>query len=227
MIRVAVAAQAPALRAGLHALLNASESVEVVAVAASPAELGPLLPEIDVLMLAAPRLPDELNRLPVEEASPAVLLLSEDVKAAAAGLAGLKRSATRPWGILPLEASTEELLAAVAALHEGLIVISPPLGGEVIEFKGFLIEFDQFGLPFAEQFRKVFYHGIEGNDAARLDKGAKHDHVCDLGSPELFSQFRCRYRKHLDVAPRCIRIDERSIDADKPAGRQDILEPIE
>ncbi len=130
MIRVAVAAQALALRAGLHALLSASESVEVVAEAASPFELGPLLPEIDVLVLAAPRPPGPggPGRLVAEEASPAVLLLSDEVKAAAE-LAGLRR----PWGILPLEASAEELLAAVAALHEGLIVISPPLGGEVIE----------------------------------------------------------------------------------------------
>jgi DNA-binding NarL/FixJ family response regulator len=31
------------------------------------------------------------------------------------------------WGILPLEASAEELLAAVRALHEGLLVGSPAL----------------------------------------------------------------------------------------------------
>jgi len=56
-----------------------------------------------------------------------VLLLTDDAKVASA-LARLK-----PWGILPLEASAEELLAAVAALHEGLIVVSPSLAGEAIE----------------------------------------------------------------------------------------------
>jgi DNA-binding NarL/FixJ family response regulator len=132
VIRVAVAAQALALRAGLRLLLSTSETVEVVAEAASLPELEPLLSEIDVLVLAAPRPPDGLGRLPAEEAPPAVLLLTDDVKAAA-GLAGLRREAARPWGILPLEASAEELLAAVTALHEGLIVVSPSLAGEAIE----------------------------------------------------------------------------------------------
>jgi DNA-binding NarL/FixJ family response regulator len=129
VIRVAVAAQALAVRAGLRALLSASESVEVVAEAASLPELEPLLPEIDVLVLAAPRPtgPGGLDRLPAEEASPAVLLLSDEVKSVRA-LAGL-----RPWGILPLESSAEELQAAVAALHEGLVVVSPLLAGEAIE----------------------------------------------------------------------------------------------
>jgi DNA-binding NarL/FixJ family response regulator len=127
VIRVAVAAQALALRAGLNALLSASEAVQVVAEAASLPELEPLLPEVDVLVLAASRPSRGLGRLPSEETSPAVLLLTDDAKAAGV-LAGL-----RPWGILPLEASAEELLAAVTALYEGLIVVSPSLAGEAIE----------------------------------------------------------------------------------------------
>jgi DNA-binding NarL/FixJ family response regulator len=122
-----VSAQALALRAGLSALLGAGETVEVVAEAASLPELEPLLSKVDVLVLAAPRPSGDIGRLPPEETSPAVLLLSDDVKAAGV-LSGL-----RPWGILPLEASAEELLAAVAALHEGLIVVSPSLAGEAVE----------------------------------------------------------------------------------------------
>jgi len=127
VIRVAVAAQVLALRAGLSALLSADEAVEVVAEAASLTELEPFLPDIDVLVLAASRPAIGLGGLSMEETSPAVLMLTDDVKAAGA-LAGL-----RPWGVLPLEASAEELQAAVAALHEGLIVISPSLAGEAIE----------------------------------------------------------------------------------------------
>jgi DNA-binding NarL/FixJ family response regulator len=134
VIRVAVAAQALALRAGLRTLLSAGEVTEVVAEAASLSELEPLLPEIDVLVLAAPRPPDSggLGGLPAGEAPPAVLLLTDDANVARV-LAAQRRNARRPWGILPLEASAEELLAAVAALHEGLIVVSPPLAGEAIE----------------------------------------------------------------------------------------------
>jgi DNA-binding NarL/FixJ family response regulator len=106
--------------------------VEVGAEAPSLPELEPLLPEVDVLVLASPRPSGSggLGGLPSEEASPAVLLLTDDVKVAA-GLVGLAGS--RPWGILPLEASAEELLAAVAALHEGLVVVSPSLAGEAVE----------------------------------------------------------------------------------------------
>lgn len=122
MIRVAVLAQAMALRAGLRALLQAGEAVEVVAEAASLAELRAILPHIDVLVLAALHPPVDLAELPEE--APAVLWLSEEdrLPQALAGWAGA-------WGALPLEASADELLAAVAALSQGLIVVAPPLAG--------------------------------------------------------------------------------------------------
>jgi len=122
VIRVAVVAQVIALRAGLRALLQAGEAVEVVAEAASLAELGEPLIEIDVLVLASPHLPFDLGVLPV--VAPALLLLLDDgrMPQALAGWAGA-------WGALPLDASADELLAAVAALHQGLIVVSPPLAG--------------------------------------------------------------------------------------------------
>ena len=124
MIRAAVVAQALAMRTGLRALLSDGESVEVVAEAASLAELDTLLPEIEVLVLAASRPPDGLSDLVVTGALPAVLLLFDEARAAQE-LAGISPHA---WGMLPVEATAEELLAAVAALHEGLIVLSPLQG---------------------------------------------------------------------------------------------------
>lgn len=126
MIRVVIVAQAAALRLGLRSLLGAGEAVEVVAEAASLVELDVPLHEIDVLVLAAPRLPGDLRDFPAMEGSPeslpALLMLTEEGRLSPA-LAGLARA----WGALPLDASAEELLAAVAALHEGLIVVAPPL----------------------------------------------------------------------------------------------------
>ena len=121
MIRVAVVAQALALRTGLRALLSDGELIEVVAEAASLAELETFLANIDVLVLAESRPPDGLNDLVVTRALPAVLLLSDEVRAAQE-LAGISPHA---WGMLSVEATAEELLAAVVALHEGLIVLSP------------------------------------------------------------------------------------------------------
>jgi DNA-binding NarL/FixJ family response regulator len=128
VIRIAVVAQALAMRAGLRSLLEAGDAVQVVVEAASLAELLPDLPEIDVLVLAASRQPAELQLgllrgLPPIEAPPAVLLLSGE-RSAAQVMTGLLSPA---WGVLPLEASAEELLAAVVALHEGLIVVAPSL----------------------------------------------------------------------------------------------------
>lgn len=57
------------------------------------------------------------------EAPPALLLLSKDSGAARA----LSSLALRAWGLLPPEASEEELLAAVFVVHEGLLAASPAL----------------------------------------------------------------------------------------------------
>jgi DNA-binding NarL/FixJ family response regulator len=131
VIHVALAAPALAVRLGLSALLSTGEGVEVIAEAASLAELFPLRPEIDVLVLAADALP---HSLPESTPLPVLLLVSGDPPE----LPELAVLASRPWGILPLDASAEELLTALAALHEGLFVstpgmIKPLLSSPVVE----------------------------------------------------------------------------------------------
>ena len=119
-MRVALVAQALAVRLGLRLLLSAGDSVEVVAEAASLAELSPLPAEVDVLLLVADLLP---HALPESAPLPVLLLVSGDPP----GLPELAALSARPWGLLSLEASAEELLAALNALHEGLFVSSPAL----------------------------------------------------------------------------------------------------
>ncbi len=123
MIRVVILAQTLAVRAGLRALLAADERLEVVAEAATLAELGMLPPETDILVSlaeAAPRL--DLEDITKEiEPAPAVLLLTDE-PFEAKFLAGLP---LRAWGLLPLDSSEEELLAAIRALHQGLMVSTP------------------------------------------------------------------------------------------------------
>ena len=134
MIRVVILAQTLAVRAGLRALLAADERLEVVAEAATLAELGMLPPETDILVAlaeAAPRL--DLEDITKEiEPAPAVLLLTDE-PFEAKFLAGLP---LRAWGLLPLDSSEEELLAAIHALHQGLMVSTPavmqPLIGQAI-----------------------------------------------------------------------------------------------
>ena len=127
MIRVALVAPALALRLGLRLLLSADDSVEVVAEAATLAELFPLQAEVDVLatgtvdvlVLVADSPP---TSLPESAPLPILLLYSGDPP----DLPGL-HPLERPWGLLPLESSPEELSAALSALREGLFVSPPAL----------------------------------------------------------------------------------------------------
>ena len=118
MIRVAVLAPALALRVGLREVFRGMEDVEVVGDASTPDEL----PEVDVLVLTTS---DYLSDL--DEDAPVVLLLTDD-QSAAAQLMDLP-----VWGVLSLDASPEELLAAVRALGEGLWIGSPALLQELLE----------------------------------------------------------------------------------------------
>lgn len=125
MIRVFVIAPSPALRAGLHTLLAGHDHLEVVGESSSE-ELRSDPGGVDVLVLAGeqtltrPALRQVLNNLE----DPAILLLSEGNELPASLFNGLNLHA---WGVLPLDCTEEELLAAVSALNEGLLVGSPAL----------------------------------------------------------------------------------------------------
>lgn len=137
MIRLAILAPTPALRSGLRALLAADERVEVIAEAASSGKLEEL-DGLDVLLVAGLEFSPEAFRFNLEQTAspPALLLLSEEPQVARA-LASLP---LRAWGLLPPDAGEEELLAAVFAVHEGLLTAAPalmqPLLGPATELGG-------------------------------------------------------------------------------------------
>lgn len=118
MIRLALVSPNPALRLGLGGMLEGSPELGLVGTVARLEELD-APDELDVVVLAS--IPEaELRSLPVQAA---VLLLTARPEAARV-LAG---TAGRAWGILPLDASAEEILAAVRALGEGLWVGAPAM----------------------------------------------------------------------------------------------------
>ncbi len=125
MISVAVVAPALAVRAGLRALLQTGSGIEVVAEAASLIDFLPQKTEIDVMILAVEDAgAADLKRYLPEGDRTAVLFLSEASPDMAQLLTTLHG---RTWGILPFDTSAEELLAAVTALHEGLLVGLPAM----------------------------------------------------------------------------------------------------
>lgn len=125
MIRVLLNVSSPALRAGLRALLSSDKTIKVVA---SPDSLDEQN-EADVMITSASLASrvDASTRLSTSNeidssSSAAILLLSDDQ----INVREMRRL-THVWGILPTEASAEELTAAIHALSQGLIVGAPTL----------------------------------------------------------------------------------------------------
>jgi len=112
VIRVLLNISSPALRAGLRALLSSDKTIKVVNDSLEEEN------EADVMITSAPLGP--ASRVDNETDSPpsaAILLLSDDQF----NVHEMRRS-HRVWGVLPTDASAEELTAAIHALSQGLIV---------------------------------------------------------------------------------------------------------
>lgn len=124
-VRVALAARAAAVRAGLRALLAEAGGVEVIGEAAEPDSLPSLAALADVLILAAEPYAGEELQQALGAAQPAAVLLL--VAGGPESAPPLPELSGRVWGALPLDASAGELAAAVHALSEGLLVGAPGL----------------------------------------------------------------------------------------------------
>jgi DNA-binding NarL/FixJ family response regulator len=110
VIRVQLDISSPALRAGLRALLSSDNTIKIIN--DSPEEDS----EADVVITSASHA-SFLNHDLGDTSSVATLLLSDDQL----NVREMRRF-SRVWGILPTEASAEELTAAIHALSQGLIV---------------------------------------------------------------------------------------------------------
>ena len=127
MTRVLIAAATPALRAGLRALLDAP-AVEVVGAAASLSGLAAALADADVVVVGDAQLLKEGLPAAVGAQGPALVVLSEDGGPAAT----LRTMSLRGWGIVPPEATIEELQATVVAAAQGLVVLPGRLAGRLL-----------------------------------------------------------------------------------------------
>ena len=116
MISVLIVAPSPALRAGLRAWLSSDDEIKIIAEADGWNNSMDEIKEADVIIASASSaslLDDETDA----SSSASILILSDDPL----NVRGMKRS-QYAWGILPLDTSADELLAAVHALSQGLIV---------------------------------------------------------------------------------------------------------
>ena len=116
MIRVQLDISSPALRAGLRALLSSDESLKIINDSLEEDS------EADVVITSASHASSSANSLNTSNefdsnSSTATLFLSDHPLNARE-----MRRVSRVWGVLPTDASAEELTAAIYALAQGLIV---------------------------------------------------------------------------------------------------------
>ncbi len=110
MIRVALIAPSPALRAGLRSLLSSDRELVIVAEGAQWLDDEEMQSEVDVAVTTSTSLDSG------DPAIPTLFLRDEPL--------GVQPSDDFPavWGVLPQDTSANELCAAVRALAQGLIV---------------------------------------------------------------------------------------------------------
>jgi len=105
-------AHSPALRAGLRALLSSDDEIKIIAEANRWDDSLEEINEADVIIT-----PASTVSFTDEELSAAILFLSDEPL----NIREMRRLPS-VWGILPLDASADELCAAVRALAQGLVV---------------------------------------------------------------------------------------------------------
>ena len=126
MIRVTIVSPALATRMGLRSLLSDDPRMQIIGEAASLADIEAGLDEADVVIWS-PALMVDQDSLSVERAnlsigeSTALLLIHGDPKV----IVELARLRVRAWGMLSQESSQAEIIAAIEAVNEGLIVMNP------------------------------------------------------------------------------------------------------
>jgi DNA-binding NarL/FixJ family response regulator len=121
MTRVFILGLTPARRHALRSLIE-SDAVVVVGESGAGSLTGRALGHVNVILVADEHLVDQATEGVGDLDDPGLLVLTKSP-----GLAdALRHRGVRSWGIIPPDASGTELRAALAAVGEGLIVLSPP-----------------------------------------------------------------------------------------------------
>jgi len=118
LIRVLIVSPNPALRAGFRELLSDHLGIEVIGEAAEVNSINKF--ETDVILLASV----SLARLSVEDINAAVLFLLSETDS----LRNVHGLDEHVWGAISINATKDELVAAVTALGEGLWVVASGFG---------------------------------------------------------------------------------------------------
>jgi len=119
------------MRAGLRSMLAAVEAADLLVVGEADLSAGPVPPLSggDVVLVADEELLEETALSVSEDGTQSLLLLSEDEGTASR----LRTLSLRGWGVVPPDAPSEELGAAVAAVAQGLTVLPKTLAERLLD----------------------------------------------------------------------------------------------
>jgi DNA-binding NarL/FixJ family response regulator len=128
--RAFIVAPTPVTRTGLRSMLASAEGteVQVVGEASSPTDLS-ALSEADVIVLADEELLEEVSIAVAEDGTQAVVLVSDEEHA----VPRLRAMQLKGWGVVPPDAPSDELAAAVAAAGQGLTVLPKTLAERLLQ----------------------------------------------------------------------------------------------
>jgi DNA-binding NarL/FixJ family response regulator len=124
MTRVFIVGSTPATRHALRTLVE-SDTILVVGESGDAAHVGTPPGRVDVTLVGDEHLLGLTAEGRDDLDEPGLLVLAESPGVADT----LRRRGVRSWGIVSPDASAAELRAAVTAVGEGLIVLSPTAGG--------------------------------------------------------------------------------------------------
>jgi DNA-binding NarL/FixJ family response regulator len=112
-------------------MLASVESADLLVVGEIGLSAGPVPPlsGVDVVLVADEELLEETALSVSEDGTQSLLLLSEDEGAASR----LRTLSLRGWGVVPPDAPSEELGAAVAAVAQGLTVLPKTLAERLLD----------------------------------------------------------------------------------------------
>jgi len=118
MIRVFVIVPTPLMQAGLQTLLTGID-MQVIGSSSIPADAISELPVCDVIVVDETLLED-LSHTMANLATIGLVVLSNNLNDS---LPLLRSLSLRGWGVVPLNASSAQLQAAVSAVAEGFVVL--------------------------------------------------------------------------------------------------------
>jgi len=119
MIRVLVIAPTPMAQAGLRAMLTTS-GIQVVGETSRLESLVTNAQDIDVIVLSDETVLANLGRTASDTSNIALVVLSDNDEGTIPALYALR---LRSWGIVPTDAPTAQVQAAVFAVFQGLVAV--------------------------------------------------------------------------------------------------------